>query len=93
VWKESHLLGWRATRIEIDHTPSRGWFRAGGEVSVRVRGPAAEHHQVTCVIPGHHRPGIELYADVLHVDEPPLAFEFRGMCAYESTFAYSSAEE
>ena len=93
VWKESHLLGWRATRIEIDHAPGRGWFRAGGEVSVRIRGPAAELHQVTCVIPGHDRAGMELYADLLQVDEaPPLAFEFHGMCAYESTFAYSSAD-
>jgi len=92
VWKESDLVGWRAARIEIDHTPRRGWFRAGGEVAVRVRGPAAELQQVTCVIPGHNRAGTELYADLLRVDEAPLAFEFRGMCGYESTFAYSSGD-
>jgi hypothetical protein len=92
AWKESQLLGWRATRIEIDHTPRRGWFRAGGEVSVRIREPVAELQQVTCVIPGHDRAGTELRADLLSVDEGPLAFEFRGMCAYESTFDYSSAE-
>ena len=40
AWKESHFLGWRPVGIEIDHTPGRGWFRAGGEVSrCAIRGP------------------------------------------------------
>jgi hypothetical protein len=92
TWKESNLLGWRATRIEIDHTPSRGWFRAGGEVEVRVREPVAELERVTCIIPGHDRAGMEVRADLLRVDEAPLAFEFHGMCGYESTFDYSSGD-
>ena len=92
AWKESHLLGWRSARIEIDHTRGRGWFRAGGQVVVRVAGPVAEQEPVTCVIPGHHRHGTELYADLLHVDEGPLSFELSGRCAYESTFEYSSGE-
>jgi hypothetical protein len=93
VWKESHPLGWRPAPIEIDHTPRRGWFRAGNEATVRVRGPVADQEPVTCVIPGHHRSGTELYADLLRVKEGPLSFELNGKCAYESTFEYSSAEE
>ena len=93
VWKESHPLGWRAAPIEIEHTPRRGWFRVGKDVTVRVRGPVADQEPVTCVIPGHHRSGTELYADMLHVNEGPLSFELRGKCAYESTFDYSSADE
>jgi hypothetical protein len=93
VWKASHPLGWRPAAIEIDHTPGRGWFRAGGQVTLRVRGPVAGQEPVTCVIPGHHRTGTELYAEVLAVEEGPLSFEVRGKCAYESTFAYSSADE
>ena len=31
VWKESRLLGVRRVPIQIDHTPGRGWFRAGGQ--------------------------------------------------------------
>jgi len=93
VWKPSHLLGWRAARIDIDHAPRRGWFRAGHEVTLRVRGPVADQEPVTCTIPGHDRSGTELFADLLRVEEGPLSFEFSGTCAYESTFAYSSATE
>jgi hypothetical protein len=90
VWKESDPLGWRATRIEIDHAPRRGWFRAGEQVTVRVGEPFPEQETVTCVIPGHHRSGVELYAETLRVDEGPLSFEYSGRCAYQSTFEYSS---
>jgi hypothetical protein len=44
---------------------------------------------VTCVIPGHERDGRELVVDELRVATGPLAFEYRGVCAYESTFDYS----
>jgi hypothetical protein len=90
VFKDSHLLGWRPAPIEIDHTSGRGRFRAGGEVTVRVRGPVADQEPVTCVIPGHDRSGTELYADLLQVEEGPLSFELSGKCAYEATFDYAS---
>jgi len=90
VFKQSRPLGWRPAPIEIDRTPRRGWFRAGDEVTVRIREPVADQEPVTCVIPGHDRDGIELYADLLRVDEGPLSLELSGTCAYQSTFAYSS---
>jgi hypothetical protein len=90
VWKRSNPLGWRPAPIEIDHEPRRGFFRSGENVIVRVRGPVADQEPVTCVIPGHHRPGTELNSDLLRVKEGPLAFEFSGTCGYESTFDYSS---
>ena len=91
VFKESHLLAWRPAPIEIDHIPSRGWFQAGDEATVRVRGPVPDQEPVTCVVPGHHRSGTELYAETLEVREaPPLSFELHGKCAYESSFDYSS---
>ena len=93
AWKPSDLLGVRAAPIEIDHTPGRGWFRAGDRVTVRVRAPVPEQEPVTCVIPGHDRDGRELVVDELRVDAAPLAFEFSDRCAYEATFAYSSADE
>jgi hypothetical protein len=92
AFKPANLLGVRAATIEIDHAPGRGWFRAGGEVSVRVREPVPDQATVTCVIPGHHRTGRELLADVLEVEDGPLEFELSGVCAYESTFEYSSAD-
>jgi hypothetical protein len=90
VWKESNMLGWRPVPIEIDHTPGRGWFRANGHVTVRIRGPVPDQETVTCVIPGHDRSGTELFTDLLFVDEGPLSFELSGKCAYESMFEYSS---
>jgi hypothetical protein len=90
AWKDSNLIGVRHVAIEIDHSPGRGWFRAGKQVSVRVRKPVARQETVTCVIPGHDRSGREIIADELFVDDDPLDFEVFGMCGYESTFDYSS---
>jgi hypothetical protein len=41
------------------------------------------------VIPGHHRDGEELHAELLHVEEGPLSFAVTDRCAYRSTFEYS----
>jgi hypothetical protein len=83
-------VGVRHVAIEVDHTPGRGWFRAGGQVTVRVREPLAEQETVTCVIPGHHRSGREVIAELLSVEDGPLEFELSGKCGYEATFEYSS---
>jgi len=89
AWKASNPLGAEPARIEIDHTPGRGWFRAGGKVSVRVSALYAGLETVTCVIPGHERTGREVVAEALEVDAGSLGFEYRGVCGYESTFAYA----
>jgi hypothetical protein len=93
AFKESRPLGWRAAPIEIQHTPRRGWFRAGEQVTLRVGDPVADQEPVTCVIPGHHRSGVELHADLLRVEEGPLSFQVTGRCAYRSTFSYSSGDD
>jgi hypothetical protein len=90
AFKPSDLLGVKPARIEIDHTPGKGWFRAGSAIEVRVRAPVADQETVTCIIPGHGRTGREVVVDLLRVDDQPLAFEFSGSCGYESTFEYSS---
>ena len=89
VRKPSVLLRVRASEIEIDHTPGRGWFRAGGATTVRVREPVADQEPVTCIIPGHHRSGRELHVDVVQADDGPLQWDLEGVCGYESTFAYT----
>ena len=63
AFKASNLLGVRAAPIEIEHTPGRGWFRAGGEVPSGSAGRSPTQEPVTCVIPGHHQPGREVVAD------------------------------
>ena len=92
AFKAADPLGVRAATIEIDHTPGRGWFRAAGEVSVRIREPFPEQETVTCVIPGHHRTGREVVAELLDVEAGPLEFQLSDVCGYESTFEYSSAD-
>jgi hypothetical protein len=92
VFKPADLLGVEALDIEIDHTPGRGWFRVGRNVEVRVREPVPDQEMVTCVIPGHHRPGRELFSDSIDVDAGSLVFSVQGRCAYESTFEYSSED-
>jgi hypothetical protein len=93
VFKDANLLGVEALDIEIDHTPGRAWYRAGGKVEVRVGDPVADQETVTCIIPGHDRKGRELFSDTIDIDAGPLQFSFQGRCAYEATFAYSSEDE
>lgn len=90
VFKPSRLVDVRTARIEIDHTPGRGWFRAGPEIEVRVAGPVTDQEAVTCVIPGHDVPGREVHVDELRSDAPPVDFAFSGRCGYEAAFSYSS---
>jgi len=93
AFKPSHLLDVKPVSIEIDHTPGKGWFRAGEAVTLRVREPFPDQEPVTCLIPGHHRSGREVLADSLTVEDDPLTFAFEGNCGYEGTFEYSSADE
>ena len=80
----------RASRIELDHVSERRWLRVADRVLLRVSGPVEAQPTVSCVIPGHHQPGVEHYADVLSVQDEPYQDEFVGNCAYRSRFAYSS---
>jgi hypothetical protein len=75
VFKAADLLGVEALELEVDHTPRRGWFKAGGKVEVRVREPVPDQETVTCVIPGHHRPGRELFSD--SIDTMPARWRSR----------------
>ena len=93
VFNPSRPLGVRTAPIEIAHSETRGWFRAGEEVTVRVGERIADQEPVTCIIPGHHRPGHEVRGETLEVRDDPLAFGFEGKCGYWSTFSYSSSED
>ncbi len=91
AWKSSDLVGVEQVEIEIDHTPGRGWFKAGGVVVVRISGPFEKQAAVSCVIPGHDRSGRELVAERITVEEQqPLSFHLTDRCGYEATFEYSS---
>jgi hypothetical protein len=90
AFKPSNLVEVRPARIEIDHTPRKGWFRVGEEVTVRVAEAVADQEAVTCVIPGHHRSGTEVVVGELRADAPQIGYAFSGRCGYASSFAYSS---
>jgi hypothetical protein len=89
AWKPSELVAVRPVDIEIDHTRRRQWLRIRDRVSVRIRDRYDGGETVTCVIPGHEREGEELVADELVVEDGPMAFTYRGVCGYGSTFDYA----
>jgi hypothetical protein len=82
----------RASRIELDHVSERRWLRVADRVLLRVSRPVTAQPAVTCVIPGHHQPGKEHYADLLRVRDDPYEDEFVGNCAYSARFAYRSGD-
>jgi hypothetical protein len=89
AWKPSELVAVRAVEIEVDHRRHRQWLRIRDRVSVRIRERYAGGETVTCVIPGHERAGDKLVADDLMIEDGPLAFHYRGVCGYASTFDYA----
>lgn len=89
AWKDSELVAVRPVEIDVDHTQRRQWLRIRDHVSVRIRDRYSGPETVSCVIPGHEREGEELVADQLLVEDGTLAFEYRGVCGYGSTFDYA----
>jgi hypothetical protein len=87
AWKPSELVAVRPVEIEVSHTRHRQWLRIRDRVRIRDRYAGGE--TVTCVIPGHERAGDELVADDLVIEDGPLAFNYRGVCGYGSTFDYA----
>jgi hypothetical protein len=79
----------RAVAIQVDHTRRRQRLRIRDHVSVQIRDRYAGAETVTCVIPGHDRAGEELVTDELVVEDEQLAFSYRGVCGYGSTFDYA----
>ena len=89
AWKPSELVAVRPVAIDVEHTQRRQRLRIRDHVSVRISDRYAGLENVTCVIPGHERTGEELVTDELTVDDGRLAFSFRGVTGYGSTFDYS----
>ncbi|MEA2469743.1 MAG: hypothetical protein QOE38_742 [Thermoleophilaceae bacterium] len=89
AWKDSELVAVRPVEIEADHTRRRERLRIRDRVKLVIRDRYEGDETVTCVIPGHEQPGEELVADELVVEDGPLAFSYRGVCGYGSTFDYA----
>jgi hypothetical protein len=89
VRKPSEELAVRADPIELRSGPDGHELRVGRAVELRATRPFETAERVSCVIPGHHVPGTEYYADRLAVDDDPFAWELAGNCAFVSTFSYT----
>jgi hypothetical protein len=75
----------RDARIEF----ANGDVRAGDAVHLRATTPFETSSTVSCIVPGHDRPGTELVNDLVLVDDGTFAFELRGTCAFRREFDYS----
>jgi hypothetical protein len=75
----------RAARLEFGD----GEVRIGDAVGLRATTPFATASTVSCIVPGHDRPGTELINDEVVVRDPPFDFELRGTCAFTREFDYS----
>jgi hypothetical protein len=87
----AHVYAVRSASIAIDHRPGRWFMRAGRFVTVKASDLVrSELGPVSCGIPGHDHPGEEVRAEIMQVDDGPLAWEFMGQCGFASDFDYSS---
>ena len=84
VRKPRNVVAARPTKIQF----MGGEVRAGEAVRLRAFVPVPGQASVSCIVPGHDRPGTELYADHVVVEDPPFAFELRGTCAFTRDFEY-----
>ena len=75
VSKPSNLLDVRASPIEIVDSADGHELRVGRAVRLRASTPFATDEVVACGIPGYDKPGTELIADELVVDDAPFAWE------------------
>jgi hypothetical protein len=84
VRKPNASVDMRRARIEFDD----GEVRVGDAVRLRATTPYETDSAVSCIVPGHERPGTELINDEVVVDDPPFSFELRGTCAFKRDFDY-----
>jgi hypothetical protein len=75
----------RNARIEFGD----GEARLGDSIVLRATTPFETNSTVSCIVPGHDRPGTELVNDQVVVHDPPFGFELRGTCAFRRDFDYS----
>ncbi len=80
----------RPASIRLDHRKGHERIDVGSAVSVVAGDAASGDGSVSCGIPGHDRPGTEVRASLLAVDESVLKFRYSGVCGFTTSFDYSS---
>jgi hypothetical protein len=67
----------------------KGEVRAGEAVHLRATTPFPTDSAVSCIVPGHDRPGTELVNDEVVVGDGVFDFELHGTCAFTRAFDYA----
>jgi len=79
----------RSAVITLDHEAHSERVNVDPYITVRTRVPVDHTEPVSCGIPGHDRPGREIIAEVMRVEDDDLSWEVRGRCGFTTDFSYS----
>jgi hypothetical protein len=80
----------KPARIDLDHTPGRERLHVGESIWAATARTFQMEEPVTCGIPGHDRPGQELVATLMRVDEEPFHWTVTGRCGFSTDFNFRS---
>ena len=80
----------KPARIELDHTPGRESLRIGESIWAATARAFHVDETVTCGIPGHDRPGQELVATLMRVQDEPFRWTVTGRCGFSTDFDFRS---
>jgi hypothetical protein len=80
----------RPASIKLDHSRGHERIDVGPSVGVEAGEPASDDGEVSCGIPGHDRPGTEVNARLLAVDEAGFQFRYSGVCGFTTGYDYRS---
>lgn len=80
----------KPAHIDLDHTPGRERLHISDSVWAATARPFDKNVSSTCGIPGHDRPGQELVATLMRVDEEPLHWTVTGRCGFATDFDFRS---
>lgn len=82
----------KPARIELDHTPGRESLRVGQSVWAATARTFPTAETMTCGIPGHDRPGMEVVATLMRVEDEPFHWAVSGRCGFSTDFEFRSTE-
>jgi hypothetical protein len=80
----------RPAAIRLDHRRGHERIEVGAAVTVEAAGAASDDGEVSCGIPGHDRPGTEVHAKVLAVEEAGFEFRYSAVCGFTTDYDYRS---
>jgi Protein of unknown function (DUF1326) len=86
-WIRKHNKSVAVRRAQIAF--GEGEVAIGTSIRLRATTPVVTNASVSCIVPGHDRPGTELVNDEVLVKDRPFDFELHGTCAFARDFDYA----